>query len=110
MSKIFYDYLIRVEEVIVELDGQVLEATEKEELINLIDDTFHQHTLNLILSHLPQEHHDNFLTRFHESPQDPELLNFLKETMADDVEELIRKEAEKIKKKILEDIKKSRRK
>jgi hypothetical protein len=110
MSKIFYDHLIRIEEVIVELDGDSLEATEKEELISLIDDTFHHHTLNLILSQLPPEHHEKFLSRFHEAPHDPELLAFLKETIKDDVEELIRTEAAKIKKEILEDIKKSRRK
>lgn len=110
MSKIFYDYLIKIEEVLVELDGQELQVEERTELINLIDDTFHHHTLSLILSHLPTEHHEKFLARFHDSPQDPELLNFLKETITDDVEELIRKEAEKIKKEILKDIKRSRRK
>jgi hypothetical protein len=110
MPKIFYDYLIRIEEITAELDGQELEITEKEEIINLIDDTFHHHTLNLILSRLPKEHHEHFLTCFHEAPHDPKLLCFLKETVADDIEELIRAEAEKIKKEILKDIKKSRRK
>ncbi|HUW24774.1 MAG TPA: hypothetical protein VMW04_04075 [Patescibacteria group bacterium] len=110
MSKIFYDHLIKIEEVIVELEGHQLEDGEKEELISLIDDTFHHQTLNLILSHLSSGQQENFLTRFNEAPYDPDLLNFLKETITDDVEEMIKKEAEKIKKEILSDIKKSQRK
>jgi len=107
---IFYDHLTEMDKVVIELDGDSLEATEREELVNLIDETFHHHTLNLILSRLPEEHHEEFLSRFHKAPHDPELLSFLKQTISGDIEKLIRVEAERIRKGFLDDIQKSRKK
>jgi hypothetical protein len=102
MPRIFYGHLLQIEEVTVKLDDDgSLEATEKEEFIDLIDGTCHNHILNLILSHLPEEHHEEFLSRFHEAPHDPELLSFLKKTVkGGDIEAMIRAEAKKIKEEI----------
>lgn len=110
MSKVFYDHLIKIEEVVMEFDGQEIAIEEREELIGLIDQTIHHHTLVLILDHLPREHHETFLTRFHQTPHDPKLLLFLKENVSIDIEETIRTKAQQIKKEILQEIKKSRKK
>ena len=110
MAKIFYDHLIKIEEVTVELEGYELTIEEKEEFITLIDETLHNHTLNIILSSLPQDRHENFLSLFHEAPYRPELLDMLKKEAQEDIEEKIKEEAAKIKKELLAEIKKSKKK
>ncbi len=103
----FYDHLIVLEEVTSELDAYDLPSDEREEILGLINHTTHQHILNVILNHLPQEHHGNFLTNFQSSPADPELLAFLKKEIKADIESEIRIQAKKIKAEILSEIKKS---
>lgn len=110
MAKIFYDHLIKIEEVTVELEGYELTIEEKEEFVSLIDETLHNHTLNVILSSLPQERHENFLSLFHQAPHRPELLDFLKKEVQIDIEEKIKEEAAKIKKELLAEIQKSKKK
>ncbi len=109
MSKVFYDHLIKIEEVIAELDNQEIEVEEKEELVGLIDQTLHHHTLQVILDHLPKEHHETFLSRFHQAPHDPGLLVFIKEKVTVNIEEVICTEACCAKKEILAEIKKSKK-
>jgi len=110
MAKIFYDHLIKIEEVTAELDNYELTVEEKEEYISLIDETLHNHTLNVILSHLPKQHHKNFLSMFYQGPHRSELLDFLKKETLVDIEEKISEEAGKVKKEILAEIKKAKRK
>jgi len=109
MNKIFYDHLINIKEVIDELDHYELEVEEREELVAIIDETFHQHTLEIILTHLPSEHHQEFLDKFHQAPHDLQLFDFLKELTEIDIEEAIKGQAEKVKKEIFKDIKKAKK-
>lgn len=110
MNKLFYDHLIKVEKVTIELDNYELTEDERNEFISLIDETFHNRILETILSNLPLEHHESFLSRFHREPFNTELLSVLKELSSPDIEEKIKTEAEKIKKEILGEIEKSKRK
>ena len=105
----FYDHLVLIEEVTSVLDVYDLPPDEREEILGLINHTTHQHILNVILNHLPQEHHENFLTKFQSSPADLELLAFLKKEIKADIESEIRIQAKKIKAEILSEIKKSKR-
>lgn len=107
MSKIFYDHLVIREEIIQELDKYVLTVEEREELIRLADETLHHQVLNVILSHLPKEKHPEFLTKFHRSPGDETILEYLKVETSVDIEKEIREEAERVKKEILAEIKRS---
>ena len=107
---IFYDHLVLIEEVTSELDLFDIDPEEKTEIIDLIDQTLHHHTLNVILDHLPKEHHQEFMAGFHAAPHNKELLSFLKAHTTVDIEAEIKKIATKVKKDILSDIKKSRRK
>ncbi|KKU29260.1 MAG: hypothetical protein UX80_C0004G0036 [Candidatus Amesbacteria bacterium GW2011_GWA2_47_11b] len=109
MAKTFLDHLIVLEEVTSELDVYDLPADEREEILGLIHHTTHQHLLNVILNHLPKEHHEPFLTKFQKAPHDPELLAFLKKEIKADIESEIRIQAKKIKAEILAEIKKSKR-
>jgi hypothetical protein len=109
MSKIFYDHLVLREEITLELDNYHLSTEEKEDLINIIDETLHHHILNLILSHLPKTKHQEFISRLHTRPDDSGLLDFLKTHAGSGIEEDIKSHAAKIKKDILNEIKKSKK-
>lgn len=108
--KYFYHSLIPIEDVTSLIDAHDLEKEEKEELLNLIDQIIHHHTLSVIFKHLPKNKHDAFLTAFRATPHDKQLLDFLKIEIKTDIELAIRTQAEKIKKEILLEIKKSRQK
>lgn len=102
MTKIFYDHLVLREEVTIELDKYAVRAEEKEELIQLVDETLHHQILNTILTHLPKEKHREFLEKFHQAPHDKSLLEYIK-----NFEEEIIKTAEKIKSELLLEIKRT---
>ena len=105
MSKIFYDHLILIEEIIPQLEP--LDSESRDELIGIIDATFHHQILDLILTHLPKIHHEDFLTRFHSAPHDETLLNYLEARIDKDIKTEIQSLAQKLKKEILSEIKKS---
>lgn len=109
MSKIFYDHLVVVEEITAKLDKFDLDAVSRQELILLIDETLHQEIINLILTHLPPEHHEDFLNKFYHNPNDEGLLDFLKTHSGKDIEKLIKEEAKKVKKEILLEIRRSKK-
>lgn len=108
--KYFYHHLIQVEDVTSRVDTHDLGQEEKEELLDLVDQIVHKHTLNIILKHLPKDKHDHFLKKFQATPHDKQLLEYLKKEIKSDIESAIRTQAEKIKKEILSEIKKSRQK
>lgn len=106
MTKIFYDHLVLIEELTVELEN--LDHESRREIVGLMDETLHHHVLDTILTHLPKEHHETFLNRFHRAPHDPQLLVFLKQYIVIDIENEIRKKAKKVKKDLLSTVKKSK--
>jgi hypothetical protein len=110
MAKIFYDHLIKTEEITMELDHYELLIEEKNEFITLIDETFHHQTLKFVLDKLPKEHHETFLSKFYEAPHDQGLIKFINEKALIDFEKEIDSFFSKIKKEILLDIKNSKRK
>jgi hypothetical protein len=107
MSKIFYDHLVIREEIDFELNRYHISAVEKDEIIDIIDQTLHHHILNVILNYLPKDKHDEFITKFHSSPGDETLIEYLKIHAHPEIETEIKKQAAKVKKEILADIKKS---
>lgn len=108
MSRLFYDHLIILEEVEIELDKLELEREEREEVDQLIEEIVHHRILDRILRHLPKEHHEEFLNRLHKAPYDAQLLEYINERVEESVEEHVKDEMEKLKKEILKDIKSSR--
>lgn len=70
MATVFYDHLIswdRTEQYLVSLG---LSREEQLELLELIEEIMHTEIWMLLLSHLPQERHDEFLEQFHRAPFD----------------------------------------
>ena len=110
MTKIFYDHLIIREEITAQLDLHKVDPEEREELLQLVDETLHHTTLNVILNHLPKEHHPEFMSKFHSAPHDESLLDYLQQKITADIQSEIKIQAAKIKKEILQEIKKSRHK
>lgn len=106
----FYHHLIHTDDVIAEIDSYDISIDEKDELVNLVQQIFHNHTFNLILNHLPKNKHREFLSKFASTPYDLALLNFIKKEIKIDIEEAIKNQSEKIKKELLAEIKKSRKK
>lgn len=105
MSKIFYDHLIVFEEIEVELDKLELSREEREEIDQLIEELVHHHVVERILDHLPREHHEEFLDKFHAVPHDPALLHYINKRIDESVEVHIKDEMKKLKKEILKDVK-----
>lgn len=107
MSKIWYDHLIIREEITAVIASHHLPPEEAKELTELVDQILHHHTLNIILNHLPREHHAEFIDRFSAKPHDPQLLQFVQEKVTVNISLEIKKQADRVKKEIISDIKKS---
>jgi 16S rRNA C967 or C1407 C5-methylase (RsmB/RsmF family) len=76
--KIFYDEIIQIGELMTHIQSLQIETEEKEELAQMVDETVHHEMLSVILTHLPEEHHEEFLERFQARPHDESLLAYLK--------------------------------
>lgn len=98
-GKLFYDHLIIIEEIIAV-------AGRDQKLIDLADQTLQNEILDVILTYLPREKHEEFLTKFHAAPHDMKLMQFLKDHSAVNIELAILDRANKTKKKILATVKK----
>lgn len=70
MRRVFFDHLILIEEVLVEIDELPMEKMEKEKLHHLIDDIVHHKVMTHIFDLLPQVHHEEFLIQYTKAPHD----------------------------------------
>lgn len=109
MTRVFYDHLVLIQDVILELDVHDLDLEEREELLDLIDQTIHHSMLDLILTHLPSDRHSEFITKFQTAPYDLALLDYLK-VYVPDIDVKITTHAQKIKNDLRSEIHKARRK
>src|SRR3989344_2490410 len=110
MSTLFFDYLIHDQEVIAFLDTHDIDPEEREELVSLIDEIYHHRILNLILSHLAKDLHDEFASLLQQNPSHPDILIYLKAKIPIDIEGEITKHSEKVKNELIGEITKHRRK
>lgn len=101
MSKIFYDHLIILTEVETEIKSMAETEEERHELWQIVDEIIHHRVLSCIMDKLPQEHHEEFLEKFHKAPHDETLLDYLKERIEEDIEVFIKKEINILEKEIL---------
>lgn len=106
MSKIFYDQYIFLEELETELDSCDFEREERDEIDSLIEEMIHHRVLDRLLVNLPKEHHEEFLKKFHSAPYNEDLIAYINSKIESSVEEHVKDEMAKLKKEILEDIKK----
>lgn len=104
MSKLFFDYLIILDDVEAEIKEIAELEEERHELWQIVDETINNRVLELLLDRLAEEHHDEFLERFLEAPHDEELIDYLNERIQENLEELIRNEVENLSSEILREI------
>jgi hypothetical protein len=109
MTKLFYDHLIIIEEVVALFEQHGIGTAERRQLLSLIDTTMHQEILTTILTLLPRKHHEEFLIRFHAAPHDASLLVYLKDRSVVDVEKEILKAANNVKKTLIKEIEAAKR-
>jgi len=104
MAPLFFDHLVIKTEIIELINNKPEPENQKGKALQLIDDILYQGIIEHILVKLHPQHHATFLTQVHERPYDPELISYLKEHVGPDIEEDIRKAANKMVKQILKDL------
>ena len=101
MSTLFYDHLI----VINGLDKKIKKINssndEMQELWFYVEELIHHRVLECCLGNLPEEHHKEFLNKFHKAPHDTGLLEYLNQKIGKDVEKLIKIEIKKLSKELV---------
>lgn len=104
MTAIFYDHLIIVEEIHFVLDDLSVSVEEKQQLLDLFDETMHHTVLTVLLDLLPADKRDTFLQEFIKRPHDPKLLTLLSELGVSNPEKQIHKTVTATKKRLLKKI------
>ncbi len=99
MAKLFYDHLIVIEEI------TAMVGNDKKTL-DLVDQILQNEILDVILTYLPRELHEEFLQKFHAAPHDMKLLQYLADHSPVNIELAILDRANKTKRKLLVQVKK----
>lgn len=107
MSKLFYDHLIVMEEVVAVLAAHHLGQKEQAQILSLMDQTLQHEILDIIFTYLPEDVHGEFLQRFHASPGDPQLMQFIRDHADVNIELAILDRANKTKTKLLKEVEKA---
>lgn len=104
MSKLFYDHLIVIEEIVAVLDQHKLKPGERTKILELMDATLQHEILDVILTYLPREKHEEFLKKFHAAPRNMALMQYLKNNSPVNIELAILDRANKTKRKFLREV------
>lgn len=105
MSQLFFDKLVKLPKVEREIKFRSDSIEEKTEMWELVDNIVHHSVLDIVLFHLPLEHHDEFLTIYHKCPHDEVLIfEFLHKKSGKDIKDLIKKSIRSLEEDILKDV------
>jgi len=105
---IFYDHLVSLDELHQELLDFNLGFREHYSLLQLVDSALNHEIVAVCLDCLPNEHHEAFLIRLKNQPNDPDLLVLLKEKDPE-IEGKIKTKAAEVKEKIKNDLRKHKK-
>ncbi len=108
MKKFFYNHLIEIDTIVVELEALDLTKEEKEELLMLAENNIHHRVIDVVLSELEEGDKKVFLALVLGGDHN-EIWKMLSFKVVD-AEEKIRKAAKELKAKILDDIKQAQAK
>lgn len=90
MSKLFFDKLIVLDRVEVEIKKVAKTTEEKEELWRIVDEIVNHRVLDCVLDNLPRNHHEEFLNLFSQNPHDEErIFSFLEEKSGRDMKKTL---------------------
>lgn len=101
MSKLFYDHILKLEQIEKTINQIPLDHEEKIEIFKIIDGITHYRILHCILTELPQDQHKAFLTRFQQAPFDEEILDFIEDNTQKDIIEELKSELESLNQEII---------
>lgn len=101
--KYFFNHLIEIESIIVELDKLDLSKSQKEHLSALIDSSLHHTILDAILSQLSEQQKRVFINHLSEGNHD-KIWQFLNDKI-DKVEDKIKQAADQLKEQLRKDLK-----
>ena len=96
MSRLFFDHLIELNQIELVIKQSVSSKEEQEELWQLVEDMIHHKVMHVILDHLPQEHHNEFLEEFSKAPHDEMHIHYLKDKTGKDIEKIIADEVQNL--------------
>lgn len=102
--KLFWDNLIDKADLVKLVEKHAKSKKERQELLRQLDELLHNTVLDVILVHLEPRHHQEFLAMVHATPHSETILIYLKEKAHPQIEEKIKKEIEKLKEKILQEL------
>lgn len=100
MSTLFFDHLIVIKGIDKNIKKLSSSNEEMQELWYYVEELIYHRVLECCLGNLPDEHHHEFLEKFHSGPHDKNLIGYLNEKIGKDVEKLIKTEIKKIEKEI----------
>ena len=86
MSIIFYDHLIKKEEILILIDRTNEPENHKNRAKQLVDDVIHHEIVGFILERLDKSKHTTFLTLIDERPFDPEIILYLRDHVSPTIE------------------------
>jgi len=102
MKKQFYTHIIEVDTLYAQLDSLTLTASEKQDLIIIIDSTVHHVIIDIALTHLPQHAKKDFIAHVQSNKHKKAML-LLRSHIAD-IENIIKREVDILKNTFKKDI------
>lgn len=101
MTTLFYDHLTIIDGLDKKIKKNTSSNEEMQELWLYVEELIHHRVLECCLGNLPEEHHKEFLEKFHKTPHDKNLIDYLNLKIGKDVEKLIKTEIKKLSKELL---------
>ena len=106
MSKLFFDHLVYLEEVEIEIRKNSFSKEEREELWGLVDEIVTHKVIEKVLDKIPRESHEEFLELYHKCPHDEQVIfGYLKSKAGENIEIDLKNDLEFIAKDLIKEIK-----
>lgn len=87
------------------IKNSALSQEEKEELWKIVDEIIHHRIMGCVLDNLPNEHHEEFLTKFEKKYFDSEAINYLEEKCGLEITDKMKSTLSEVEEEILSEIK-----
>lgn len=98
---LFFDHLIVIKGLEKKIKKVSASNDEMQELWRYAEELIHAKVFDCCLGNLLEEHHQEFLDKFHKAPHDTGLIEYLNQKIGKDVEKLIKMEIKKLSKELL---------
>lgn len=101
MSILYYDRLLVLSGLDKKIKKMSASSEERQELWQMVEEIIHHKVLGCCLTHLPEEHHHEFIEMVHNSPYDQKILKYLDEKTKKDMKKIIKDEIKVLTKNLL---------